>query len=45
MHLEMAKARNLDVFYDVVFELRNEADPLSGSHLMRANKAVLEARS
>ena len=37
IHAEMVKCRNLDHFFDVVFEL-------DGKHLMRANSAVLHAR-
>ena len=38
LHTEMVKCRNLDYFYDVVFEL-------DGKHMMRANSVVLNARS
>ena len=37
IHTEMVKCRNLDHFFDVVFEL-------DGKHLIRANSAVLQVR-
>ena len=37
MMTEMGKCRNLDYFFDVVFEL-------DGKHLIKANSAVLLAR-
>ena len=37
MLVEMGKCRNLDHFFDVVFEL-------DGKHLIKANRAILLAR-
>ena len=49
--VQMSKARNLDVFYDVVFELQTDTKNPELSQtsaqlpLMRANSAILKARS